>query len=65
MGVISAAEPESRGMYAGFVGWCSANGDGEYMVAIRSADIAADGRTISVDAPAGPAARLLRITPLR
>lgn len=45
MGVISAAEPESRGMYAGFVGWCSANGDGEYMVAIRSADIAADGRT--------------------
>lgn len=27
--------------------------------------IAADGRTISVDAPAGPAARLLRITPLR
>lgn len=45
LGVISAAEEESRGMYAGFIGWCSSNGDGEYMVAIRSAEIAADGLT--------------------
>lgn len=43
LGVISAAEEESRGMYAGFVGWCDASGDGEYMVSIRGTTVAQDG----------------------
>lgn len=33
----------SRDFYAGMVGWCDASGDGEWMVAIRCIDIAADG----------------------
>ena len=35
----------SRDFYAGAVGWCDASGDGEWMVAIRCLDIAADGRS--------------------
>ncbi|WP_027506212.1 isochorismate synthase [Rhodococcus sp. UNC23MFCrub1.1] len=33
----------NRDFYAGMVGWCDASGDGEWMVAIRCLDIAADG----------------------
>ena len=32
-----------RGFYAGAVGWCDSAGDGEYMVAIRCAEVAGDG----------------------
>lgn len=32
-----------RGFYAGTVGWADSSGDGEYMVAIRCAEVAADG----------------------
>ncbi|MDU0478490.1 isochorismate synthase [Staphylococcus chromogenes] len=32
-----------RRFYAGAVGWCDASGDGEYMVAIRCAEVSADG----------------------
>lgn len=32
-----------RGFYAGAVGWCDASGDGEYMVAIRCAEVSPDG----------------------
>lgn len=32
-----------RGFYAGAVGWCDSSGDGEYMVAIRCAEVAGDG----------------------
>lgn len=39
--LIHTAESD-RGFYAGAVGWCDASGDGEYMVAIRCAEIAAD-----------------------
>jgi isochorismate synthase len=42
-----------RGFYAGAVGWCDGNGDGEWMVAIRCGDIAADGRTVRVYAGGG------------
>ncbi|RPA12091.1 isochorismate synthase MenF [Gordonia sp. OPL2] len=35
-----------RGFYAGAVGWCDANGDGEWMVSIRCADLASDGREL-------------------
>lgn len=34
-------EPD-RGFYAGTVGWCDSNGDGEWIVAIRCARISAD-----------------------
>ena len=34
LGIITQVE-EPREFYAGAVGWCDANGDGEYMVAIR------------------------------
>lgn len=39
---ITATEAD-RGFYAGAVGWCDRTGDGEWMVAIRCAEIAADG----------------------
>ena len=40
--LISTAESD-RGFYAGAVGWCDSSGDGEYMVAIRCAEVAGDG----------------------
>ncbi|MDO5031479.1 isochorismate synthase MenF [Corynebacterium sp.] len=40
--LIETAETE-RGFYAGAVGWCDNTGDGEYMVAIRCAEVAGDG----------------------
>lgn len=42
LGIINEVE-EPRDFYAGFVGWCRSNGDGEYMVSIRCADIAGSG----------------------
>lgn len=42
--VIRLAESD-RGFYAGAVGWCDAAGDGEYMVAIRCAEVSQDGTT--------------------
>lgn len=40
--LITTAETD-RGFYAGAVGWCGSTGDGEYMVAIRCAEVALDG----------------------
>lgn len=40
---IADAEPFDRGRYAAPVGWIASNGDGEWAVAVRSAQIAADG----------------------
>ncbi|MBF6176148.1 isochorismate synthase [Nocardia blacklockiae] len=37
---------EDRGFYGGAVGWCDARGDGEWVVAIRCAELSADGRTL-------------------
>lgn len=42
---ITAFE-EDRGFYGGAVGWCDAHGDGEWVVAIRCAELSADGRTV-------------------
>ncbi|OQS12357.1 hypothetical protein B0T36_25455 [Nocardia donostiensis] len=42
-----------RGFYAGAVGWCDADGDGEWMVSIRCAELAADGRTLTAHAGGG------------
>ncbi|GAA4840573.1 isochorismate synthase DhbC [Saccharopolyspora rosea] len=36
---IAETEPFDRGYYAGMVGWCDAAGDGEWVVAIRCADV--------------------------
>jgi isochorismate synthase len=48
---IRALEPESRGWYAGGVGWVDADGDGEFAVGIRS--IAIRGNQARVFAGAG------------
>lgn len=40
--LISFAESDRR-FYAGAVGWCDNSGDGEYMVAIRCAEVSGDG----------------------
>lgn len=42
--LITAIEGD-RGFYAGAVGWCDANGDGTWVVAIRCAELSADRRT--------------------
>ncbi|MFC7340110.1 isochorismate synthase DhbC [Saccharopolyspora griseoalba] len=39
---IAETEPFDRGYYAGMVGWCDAGGDGEWVVAIRCADVERD-----------------------
>lgn len=60
--MIGEHEPVSRGRYAGPVGWVDAAGNGEWAVAIRSAEI--DGRTarlfagVGVVADSDPAAEL-------
>lgn len=36
---IRELEPFDRGFFTGAVGWCAANGDGQWMVAIRCAEI--------------------------
>ncbi|MEV1082851.1 isochorismate synthase [Streptomyces sp. NPDC050211] len=40
--VIDETEPFDRGFYSGAVGWCDTNGDGEWAVALRCAEIAGD-----------------------
>lgn len=41
-GVINAVETD-RGFYSGAVGWCDSEGDGEFVVSIRCAEMSADG----------------------
>jgi menaquinone-specific isochorismate synthase len=50
--VIDALEPFDRGRYAGPVGWIDQNGDGEWAIALRGAQLAADG-TITAYAGCG------------
>ena len=42
-----------RGFYAGAVGWCDSQGDGEWMVTIRCAVLDADGTTLTAYAGGG------------
>ncbi len=42
-----------RGFYAGTVGWCAADGDGEWMVAIRCAEVSSDRRRVTAYAGGG------------
>ncbi|WP_280432161.1 isochorismate synthase [Nocardia brasiliensis] len=44
---------EDRGFYGGAVGWCDAHGDGSWVVAIRCAELSADGRTVHAYAGGG------------
>ncbi|GAB3617278.1 chorismate-binding protein [Okibacterium endophyticum] len=41
--VIEELEPFDRGRYAGPVGWVGADGDGEWAIALRSAQVAGNG----------------------
>lgn len=49
--LIDDLEPFDRGFFAGAIGWCDSNGDGQWMVAIRCAEIA--GNTARLFAGAG------------
>ncbi|MFF2088434.1 isochorismate synthase MenF [Nocardia sp. NPDC058176] len=65
--VIAELEGE-RGFYAGAVGWCDAEGNGEWMVSIRCAELSADGLSLLAHAGGGivaesdPAAELTETT---
>ncbi|MEV6770301.1 chorismate-binding protein [Nocardia sp. NPDC051030] len=57
-----------RGFYAGAVGWCDADGNGEWMVSIRCAELSSEGTTLLAHAGGGivaesdPAAELAETT---
>ncbi|MBB4684140.1 isochorismate synthase [Amycolatopsis jiangsuensis] len=48
---IARLEPEDRGYYSGLVGWTGADGDGEWVVTIRCAEVS--GRGVRLFAGAG------------
>lgn len=54
---IAELEPFDRGYYAGAVGWCDASGDGQWVVAIRCAELTepatGDGSTLTLYSGAG------------
>ena len=52
LAVIAQLEPFDRGRYAGPVGWVDANGDGEWAIALRCAQVSPDG-TVQAFAGAG------------
>jgi menaquinone-specific isochorismate synthase len=52
LALIHELEPFDRGRYAGPVGWVGADGDGEWAIALRSAQVDPDG-TITAFAGAG------------
>lgn len=51
--LIAEIELLDRGRYAGPVGWIGASGDGEWGIALRSAQVEADGRTVRLFAGCG------------
>jgi menaquinone-specific isochorismate synthase len=52
LALIAELEPFDRGRYAGPVGWVGADGDGEWAIALRSAQVDEDG-TVTAFAGAG------------
>ncbi len=50
---IAEAEPVPRGYWAGPVGWTDAEGNGDWMIGIRSAQLQLDATTVSLHAGAG------------
>jgi isochorismate synthase len=53
LATIAGGEPVPRGYWAGPVGWVDAEGDGEWMIGIRSARLHTDGQTLTLHAGAG------------
>jgi isochorismate synthase len=53
LATIAAGEPVPRGYWAGPVGWVDAQGDGEWMIGIRSALLHTDGEAITLHGGAG------------
>jgi menaquinone-specific isochorismate synthase len=53
LAAIAESEPVPRDYWAGPVGWLDAQGDGEWMIGIRSARLHTDGQTITLHAGAG------------
>ncbi|MDP3967349.1 MAG: isochorismate synthase [Nocardioides sp.] len=51
--LITEVEGMDRGRYAGPVGWIDARGDGEWGIALRSAEVGADKRTVRLFAGCG------------
>jgi menaquinone-specific isochorismate synthase len=51
--LIERLEGMARGRYAGPVGWMDADGDGEWGIALRSAKVSDDGRTVRLFAGCG------------
>ncbi len=51
--LIAELEGMDRGRYAGPVGWMDASGDGEWAIALRSAALGADRRTVRLFAGCG------------
>src|SRR5690606_3047137 len=51
--LITQIEGMDRGRYAGPVGWLDADGDGEWGIALRSAEVGADGRSVRLFAGCG------------
>ncbi|GAB3461846.1 chorismate-binding protein [Actinophytocola sediminis] len=54
---IAELEPFDRGFYAGAVGWCDADGDGQWVVGIRCAELADRVMTLYAGAGIMPASR--------
>jgi isochorismate synthase EntC len=50
---IADGEPDDRGYWAGPVGWVDAEGDGEWMIGIRSARVDGDGTALALRAGSG------------
>ncbi|XZG69921.1 isochorismate synthase [Chitinibacteraceae bacterium HSL-7] len=51
--LIGEIEPFARGFYTGMVGWCDADGNGEWIVTIRCAKVSPDARQLKLYAGAG------------
>ncbi|RZS44776.1 isochorismate synthase [Herbihabitans rhizosphaerae] len=54
---IDRIESFDRGFYAGALGWCDADGDGEWYIGIRSAELSADGLLLYAGAGIMPDSR--------
>lgn len=54
---IGELEPFDRGFYAGAIGWCDADGDGQWVVGIRCAELADRVMTLYAGAGIMPASR--------
>jgi isochorismate synthase len=48
---IESLEPHQRGFFSGLVGWCDAQGNGEWAIAIRCAEVS--GNKVKLFAGAG------------